>query len=132
MAKLHKKILDTIGESARGIPLGVLQKRLHPLMPSAIQKAVTSLLDKGELEEVPGGRVRRLASGSSPGRGPSPSGRSGAEKSVEGAPRYAGRISLHRDGFGFVTPEDGSLPGDVFVPPGSLGAPSPAIASWWP
>lgn len=38
----------------------------------------------------------------------------------------AGRLSLHRDGFGFVTPEDAvlreKLTGDVFIPPPRIGS----------
>jgi ribonuclease R len=125
VAKIHKKILDTLGDNRRGLSLKALEKRLHPLMPAAIQKAVGSLLDKEELEEGPGGRLRVPEKRSAPARGPRASKPSASTKAAKDAPRYAGRISLHRDGFGFVTPEDGSLAADVFVPPGALGGAFP-------
>lgn len=32
-----------------------------------------------------------------------------------------GRLACHRDGYGFVIPEDPSIGGDVFIPPGRMG-----------
>lgn len=125
MAKIHKKILDTLGENSRGLSARALEKRLHPLMPAAVQKAIASLLDKGELEEGPGGRVRVPPKRSAPARDSGPPRIQSTKKPAKDAPRHTGRISLHRDGFGFVTPEGGKLPGDIFVPPGALGGAFP-------
>ncbi len=71
----------------------------------ALGERLDKLVQRGELVAVPGDRYAIP--------------KSGAGKSA-----VSGRLSMHRDGYGFVTPDDGAargLSGDIFIPPPEIG-----------
>ena len=79
-----------------------------------LETRLRALVRRGDLHEV--GRDRYMIPGSKPGRG--------AERMTERAQDrnlVAGRLSMHRDGFGFVTPESETIreqtDGDIFIAP---------------
>src|SRR5205085_1514123 len=53
-------------------------------------------------------------------------GRYSLPRAAAGRNLIAGRLSMHRDGYGFVTPDDPKLKekieGDIFIPPPAIGA----------
>jgi len=83
-----------------------------------LETRLRALVRRGDLHEV--GRDRYMIPGSKPGRG--------AERMTERARDrnlVAGRLSMHRDGFGFVTPENETIreqtEGDIFIAPPNIG-----------
>src|SRR3954469_6710799 len=93
-----------------GIGGGNARRELHDVL--------TKLVRRGDLAELAGDRwaipaKRRAGSDGAGG------------KSASGRPTAAGRLSMHRDGFGFVIPEDAALKsklsGDIFINPHAIG-----------
>ena len=77
----------------------VRELRLHGGERDALDQALEHLETKGSIVEL----------------------RSGHYAAVGSNPEYAaGRVSIHRDGFGFLIPDqaDESIQGDIFLPPG--------------
>ncbi len=110
----------------------------------ALPKIVARLKRKGEIEEIPGGRYRlpgqkpaapdRHAKAGA-GRSTAPSSRAAAHpvkarESVQSKPTaqkdpnlIAGRLVAHRDGFGFVVPDEAmpEMEGDLYIGRDNLG-----------
>ena len=83
-----------------------------------LETRLRALVRRGDLHEI--GRDRYTIPGSKPGRG--------AERMTERAHDrnlVAGRLSMHRDGFGFVTPENETIKeqteGDIYIAPPNIG-----------
>jgi len=82
---------------------------------------LTKLVRRGELTELAGDRwaipAKRRADAGGAG--------DGGRRAAPGRPTAAGRLSMHRDGFGFVIPESaelkGKLSGDIFINPQAVG-----------
>ena len=96
----HKQLLHDLG--ARGEARRELTDRLY------------ALVKKGELQQIDDGRYAIPQA---------PQGKTGRNS-------FVGRLSMHRDGYGFVTPDAASLDpnlkarlaGDVFIPPHVTGS----------
>jgi len=114
----------SIREIAHGMDLKHRGRRFLP-------RVVQQLKKKGEIEEVPGGRYR-LAGQKSTAGGPSPpvpkSGDAVSPAAI--APKrgrdpnlVSGRIVAHRDGYGFLVPDEPMprVEGDLFIGPDNLG-----------
>jgi ribonuclease R len=116
----HKQLLHDLG--ARGEARRELTDRLHAL----VKKGELQLLDDGRYA-IPQPVVasdRGAKSGSHVSR--ESASKAGA---YAGRNALAGRLSMHRDGYGFVTPDPATDPslksrisGDVFIPPHAAGS----------
>ncbi len=95
----------------------------------ALQKIVSHLKRKGEVEEVRSGRFRLPGKPAEPGARKSQPARAAAPASRPGKPAahdanlIAGRLVAHRDGYGFVVPDKPvpGMDGDLFIGRDNLG-----------
>ena len=93
-----------------------------------LKKVVSKLKRRGEIEQTHSGRYL-LAGGKPAGKGPSPPKRPAAATGHPGAVRQRdphlvmGRLVAHRDGYGFVVPDEpvAGMEGDLFVGREKLG-----------
>ena len=112
----------TIREIAHGMELKHRARRFLPRVIQQLQK-------RGEIEETGSGRYRVALQKKMPAhrdgaRVPQASAREGAPKIRARDPNLvSGRIVAHRDGYGFVVPDEPipRVEGDLFIGPDSLG-----------
>ncbi|MDP9268257.1 MAG: VacB/RNase II family 3'-5' exoribonuclease [Acidobacteriota bacterium] len=82
---------------------------------------LTKLVRRGDLAVLPGDRWAMPAKR----RGASDGGDGGRRPATPGRPTAVGRLSMHRDGFGFAIPESaelkGKISGDIFINPQAVG-----------
>jgi ribonuclease R len=83
-----------------------------------LETRLRALVRRGDLLEI--GRDRYMIPGTKPGRGAERMTQRAAEQHL-----VAGRLNMHRDGFGFVTPEIETLreqlEGDIYIAPPNIG-----------
>lgn len=137
MPNLNNQILEMVEAAGRrGMTLAEVKKNLDA-PPGKVTGLFKGLIGKGQLVEMPGGRFRRAEplrrkAGRTPDgvrvrrtRGKGRAAKANPTGTVDPAsfPKDAvvGTLSVHRDGYGFVTPTDGKLDMDLFIPPGQLG-----------
>jgi len=129
----HKQLLHELG--ARGEARRDLTDRLYTL----VKKGALLELDDGRFAIPPApaakpGRAISHASqggsGRSDARVPQTGSRGAAPHAKSSRNTFVGRLTMHRDGYGFVIPDTNSLDttlqdrlaGDVFIPPHAIGS----------
>src|SRR5215472_5944748 len=118
LAKLSKPV--SIREIAHGMDLKHRGRRFLPRLIQQLKK-------KGEIEELSGGRYRLAGQKTTPRDGASPQQVSAratvSPKRVRDPNLVSGRIVAHRDGYGFVVPDEPMprVEGDLFIGPDNLG-----------
>jgi len=103
-----RAILDKIGRQPKrtaGLKQLIRELGVHGEQRGELSRRLDGLVERGELIEIPGDRY--------------------AIPQAAGRNQVLGRLSMHRDGYGFVIPESQDirqrLSGDVFVPAVAIG-----------
>ncbi|HEY1463412.1 MAG TPA: VacB/RNase II family 3'-5' exoribonuclease [Terriglobales bacterium] len=105
------KKIERQAKQTAGLKQLVREFGLHGSQRRELEARLTNLVHRGQLLQVESDRYA-------------------IPRSLTGKNLIIGKLSQHRDGFGFVTPEAGSpdekllarLAGDVFIPPPAIGA----------
>lgn len=110
MTKLSQTLRETLERGGkRGVTLQQVLKACTDWKPGVVKGQLNRRVGKGEVVEVPGGRYRLAEKAEVPKRA--------ARQAAKDKQVVDGRITVHREGYGFVIPSEDTTNGqDVFLP----------------